>query len=34
MTLNTLEPGPVGEASRDGRIAIDLGRIPAGKTHQ
>jgi hypothetical protein len=33
MTLNTLEPAPVGEASRDGRIAIDLGRIPAGKTH-
>jgi hypothetical protein len=33
MTLNTLEPGPIGEASRDGRIAIDLGRIPAGREH-
>jgi hypothetical protein len=33
MTLNTLEPGPIGEASRDGRIALDLGRIPAGRKH-
>jgi hypothetical protein len=30
ITLNTLEPSPVGEASRDGRIALELGRIPAG----
>jgi hypothetical protein len=33
MTLNTLEPGPIGEASRDGRIAMELGRIPAGGRH-
>jgi hypothetical protein len=33
MTLNTLAPSPVGEASRDGRIALDLGRIPAGQKH-
>ena len=33
MTLNTLEPAPVGEASRDGRIALDLGHIPAGDEH-
>lgn len=33
MTLNTVEPSPIGEASRDGRIALDLGRIPAGRTH-
>lgn len=33
MTLNTLEPGPIGEASRDGRIALDLGHIPAGQKH-
>jgi hypothetical protein len=33
MTLNTLEPGPIGEASRDGRIALELGRIPAGGEH-
>ena len=30
MTLNTLEPSPIGEASRDGSIALDLGHIPAG----
>ena len=34
MTLNTLEPAPVGEANRDGRIALELGRIPAGTTHR
>jgi hypothetical protein len=30
MTLNTVEPAPVGEASRDGRLALELGHIPAG----
>jgi hypothetical protein len=33
MTLNTITPAPVGEASRDGRIAFELGRIPAGDEH-
>ena len=33
MTLNTLEPSPVGEANRDGRLALELGRVPAGTTH-
>jgi hypothetical protein len=33
MTLNTLAPSPVGEASRDGRIALELGRIPRGAEH-
>lgn len=33
MTLNTLEPAPIGEASRDGRIALELGRIPSGSEH-
>jgi hypothetical protein len=33
ITLNTLEPSPVGEANRDGRIALDLGRVPAGTKH-
>jgi hypothetical protein len=33
ITLNTLEPAPVGESSRDGRIALDLGRVPAGSEH-
>ncbi len=30
ITLNTLVPSPVGEASRDGKIALDLGHVPAG----
>jgi hypothetical protein len=33
ITLNTVEPSPVGEASRNGRLALDLGRIPAGTKH-
>ncbi len=34
ITLNTAEPAPGGEASRDGRIALELGRIPAGDEHR
>lgn len=34
ITLNTVEPGPIGEASRDGKIALELGRIPAGREHR
>jgi hypothetical protein len=30
MTLNTVEPSPIGEASRDGRLALDFGHLPAG----
>ena len=30
ITLNTVEPSPVGEASRDGRLALDFGHVPAG----
>jgi hypothetical protein len=30
ITLNTVEPAPVAETSRDGKIALELGRIPAG----
>jgi hypothetical protein len=33
ITLNTLEPSPVGEANRDGKIALDLGRVRAGTEH-
>jgi hypothetical protein len=33
MTINTIEPSPVGEASRDGKLALDLGHIPAGTTY-
>jgi hypothetical protein len=31
MTLNSTEPSPSEETSRDGSIAFDLGQIPAGK---
>lgn len=34
MTLNTLEPSPIGEASRNGRIALELGRVPAGDVYR
>lgn len=33
ITLNTLEPAPVGEANRDGTIALELGRVRAGTKH-
>ena len=34
ITLNTVEPGPIGEASRDGSLALELGHIPAGDTYR
>jgi hypothetical protein len=33
MTLNTLEPSPVGESNRDGRLVLELGRVRAGTKH-
>jgi hypothetical protein len=33
ITLNTLAPSPVGEANRDGKIALDLGRVRSGTKH-
>lgn len=33
ITLNSLVPSPVGEANRDGKVALDLGRVRAGTTH-
>ena len=30
MTLNTIEPSPVNETSRDGRLALDFGHLPRG----
>jgi len=33
ITINTIEPSPVGEASRDGKLALDLGHVPAGTTY-
>jgi hypothetical protein len=33
MTLNSLVPSPLGEANRDGRLVLELGRIPAETKH-
>jgi hypothetical protein len=33
ITINTVEPAPVGEASRDGQLVFELGRIPAGEKY-
>ena len=33
ITINTVEPSPTGEASRDGKLVFVLGRIPAGQKH-
>jgi hypothetical protein len=32
LSINTIEPSPVGEASDNGRLSLDLGHIPAGKS--
>ena len=31
MHINTIEPAPVGESSRDGRLALDFGHVGAGE---
>ena len=28
MTMNTVEPAPVGEGSHDGKLVLDLGHVP------
>jgi hypothetical protein len=33
MTINTIEPAPTNEASRDGRLSFELGHIPAGQSY-
>jgi hypothetical protein len=33
ITINTTAPSPIGEASRDGELVYELGRIPAGEKH-
>jgi hypothetical protein len=33
LTINTVEPSPIGEASRNGKLVLELGHIPAGKTY-
>jgi hypothetical protein len=32
MTVNTIEPSPVGEASANGRLSLELGHVPAGQS--
>ena len=33
LTVNTIEPGPLNEASRDGNLVLELGHLPAGSKH-
>jgi hypothetical protein len=33
MTLNTIEPSPLSEGSDNGNLVLELGHIPAGKSH-
>jgi hypothetical protein len=33
MQINTIEPSPLGEASRDGDLLLTLGHIPSGQKH-
>jgi hypothetical protein len=33
ITINTIEPSPVGEASHDGKLALALGRVRAGSKY-
>ena len=33
MTINTIEPSPIGEASRDGKLTLELGHIPQGQSY-
>ena len=33
LQINTIEPAPIGEASRDGKLVLELGRVPAGRKH-
>jgi hypothetical protein len=31
MQINTVEPSPVGESSRDGKLTLEFGHVPAGE---
>jgi hypothetical protein len=33
ITVNTIEPSPVGEASRDGKLVLTLGHVPKETSH-
>jgi hypothetical protein len=32
ISINTIEPSPIGEGSHDGKLVLELGHIPAGAT--
>src|SRR4051794_9656074 len=34
MSINTIEPSPIGEGSRDGKLVLELGHVPAGQLYQ
>ncbi len=33
MSINTVEPSPLGQASRNGKLVFDLGHVPAGQSY-
>jgi hypothetical protein len=33
MTVNTIEPSPISQASADGKLTLELGHVPAGKSY-
>jgi len=33
MSINTIEPSPVGEASKNGKLSFELGHIPQGESY-
>jgi hypothetical protein len=34
QSINTIEPSPVGQASRNGSLSLDLGHIPKGQRYE
>jgi hypothetical protein len=33
MTINTIEPSPIGEGSHDGKLVLELGHVPQGQKY-
>jgi hypothetical protein len=33
VSINTIEPSPIGEASANGKLSFDLGHVPQGNKH-
>jgi hypothetical protein len=33
MTINTIEPSPIGEGSHNGKLVLELGHVPAGQRY-